>query len=300
MLEALRFVDEVRIFDGPDARQLIEEIKPDILTNGYGYKPEKVVGRDIVESYGGKIVVTYSEDASGEEAATTVPLSTTKILGKRMRTGRYYNHPGDVIEVCRIATGYSVNPFEKLKLLADEYMKVADMPGAVADLGSWRGGTALVLRQLAPKKHLYLFDTWEGTPYDDPLCHHKRGEWATDLDGCKQVVGNGELTHYCKGVFPCLLDCTNGGQFSFVFVDMDTYQATKDALEFFWPRLSKGGKIVVDDYGWEPCAGVKKAVDEYFPPDEIKRYGPDAVYHMSGVPRVTLVGQLHTCIIEKV
>ncbi len=45
---------------------------------------------------------------------------------------------------------------------------------------------------------------------------------------------------------------------------MDTEQATRDAIEFFWPRLVPGGKIVVDDYGWEPCAGVKKAVEDFY------------------------------------
>ncbi len=46
---------------------------------------------------------------------------------------------------------------------------------------------------------------------------------------------------------------------------MDTYLATKHAIAFFWPRLVVGGRMLIDDYGWEPCAGVKVAVDESFP-----------------------------------
>jgi hypothetical protein len=32
--------------------------------------------------------------------------------------------------------------------------------------------------------------------------------------------------------------------------------------------MVQGGKLFFDDYAWEPCAGVKKAVDEAFPESE--------------------------------
>lgn len=250
VLQALRCVDEVRLFDGDDATDLIKEIKPDILTNGFGYAPDKVVGRELVEGWGGRAVITYQGDASNEP-------STTKIAQKLIRSG-------DVIEVCRVGSAYSVNPFDKLKLMADEFMKVADLPGDVADLGAWRGGTSLILRRLAPNKQLHVFDTWSGTPYDDPLCHHKRGEWAAPLEDCRKLVGNGVLTNYLEGTFPNTSAGLEHNDFCFVYVDMDTEQATRDAIEFFWPRLVAGGKLLFDDYGWVPCSGVKKAVDELF------------------------------------
>ena len=57
-------------------------------------------------------------------------------------------------------------------------------------------------------------------------------------------------------------------QFCFVYVDPDTYVTVKDAIAFFWPRMVYGGKMFFDDYGWEPCAGVKRAVDEAFSADQ--------------------------------
>ena len=50
VLEALRCVDEVRLFDGPDALPLVQEIRPQVLTNGFGYEVKDVVGRELVES----------------------------------------------------------------------------------------------------------------------------------------------------------------------------------------------------------------------------------------------------------
>ena len=272
VLEALRCVDEVCIFDGPDAIPLINEIKPQVITNGYGYAPTDIVGRELVQSWGGKAVVTCYGDARSEP-------STTKIA-KKVRAA-------DIIEICRIGANSSVNPFEKLRLMADHMLTVKELPGDIADLGTCQGGTAFILRRLAPDKHLHIFDTWEGTPYDDPLCHHKSGEWKASLEECQKLVGNGETTHYYKGVFPQSDDASAPhraafNSYCFVYIDMDTEQATRDALAFFWPRLLPGGKLMVDDYGWEPCAGVKRAVDEMFSED--KRW---------------VIEPLYTCIVEK-
>ena len=45
-------------------------------------------------------------------------------------------------------------------------------------------------------------------------------------------------------------------------LDTDWYQSTKYELEILFPRLVKGGVLIIDDYGyWKGC---KKAVDEYF------------------------------------
>lgn len=255
VLEALRCVNEVRIFEGCNAIDLIEEIRPQVLTTGYGYTIDQIVGRELVEGYGGRVVVTCIDDATND-------LSTTKIV-KRMRSG-------DIIELCRIAQTASVNPFDKLKLLADTFLKVVDIPGDVADLGAYQGGTSLILRRLAPDKHLHIFDTWCGTPYDDELCHHKGGEWSASIDICKQFVGTGELTHYWQGTFPLHYqrDGLGNKKFCFAYIDPDVYLSVKDAIEWFWPRMSQGGIMMFDDYSWSPCAGVKKAVDEVFTSDQ--------------------------------
>ena len=260
VLEALRCVDEVRLFDGPDAMPLIEIIKPAFLTAGFGYRVEDIVGRAEVTKWGGRAVVTCEGDAKNET-------STTKI----MQAVRAAN----VIELCRIGSAYSVNPFSKLKLMADELLKVAHLPGDVADLGTYRGGTAVILRRLSPDKDLHLFDTWTGNPYSDPLCHHGKGEWSANLSDCRKLVGADKYTHYWEGTFPDR-SLEYSDQFCFAYVDMDTEQATRDAIAFFWPRLVTGGSMVFDDYGWEPCAGVKVAVDAAF--DESQRHVVQSQY----------------------
>jgi D-beta-D-heptose 7-phosphate kinase/D-beta-D-heptose 1-phosphate adenosyltransferase len=57
LLSALEVVDYIVIFDEETPYNLIKTIKPDYLFKGADWDLEKVVGRDIVESYGGKVVL---------------------------------------------------------------------------------------------------------------------------------------------------------------------------------------------------------------------------------------------------
>lgn len=52
-------------------------------------------------------------------------------------------------------------------------------------------------------------------------------------------------------------------RYKFVHIDLDLYKPTYDALNFFFPRLTDGGIIVCDDYGFVEWPGCKKAVDQF-------------------------------------
>ena len=55
VLSSLSFVDAVVLFDEDTPYELIKAIRPDVLVKGADYKPEEIVGYDIVTSYGGKV-----------------------------------------------------------------------------------------------------------------------------------------------------------------------------------------------------------------------------------------------------
>lgn len=55
MLSALECVDLVVLFDEDTPLALIQSIQPDILVKGSDYKPDQVVGKAIVEAYGGRV-----------------------------------------------------------------------------------------------------------------------------------------------------------------------------------------------------------------------------------------------------
>ena len=61
MLAALEVVDYVVIFDESSVQPLVEKVKPDVLVKGEDYGLEGVVGREFVESYGGKVALAKIE-----------------------------------------------------------------------------------------------------------------------------------------------------------------------------------------------------------------------------------------------
>lgn len=55
ILESLKFVDEVRIFEEPTPEKLIEAIRPDVLVKGGDWKKDEIIGADFVERNGGEV-----------------------------------------------------------------------------------------------------------------------------------------------------------------------------------------------------------------------------------------------------
>jgi len=56
IIAALECVDFVTIFDQDDPLEIISAVKPDILVKGGDWALNTIVGRDIVESYGGQVI----------------------------------------------------------------------------------------------------------------------------------------------------------------------------------------------------------------------------------------------------
>ncbi|MGH7464496.1 MAG: D-glycero-beta-D-manno-heptose 1-phosphate adenylyltransferase [Longimicrobiales bacterium] len=57
VMGALACVDAVTLFDEDTPAQLIAALLPDVLVKGGDYAPDQVVGRDLVESHGGRLVL---------------------------------------------------------------------------------------------------------------------------------------------------------------------------------------------------------------------------------------------------
>jgi D-beta-D-heptose 7-phosphate kinase/D-beta-D-heptose 1-phosphate adenosyltransferase len=57
VLAALESVDYVAFFDEPDPLALIKKVRPDVLVKGQDWQDKGVIGADVVQSYGGKVVL---------------------------------------------------------------------------------------------------------------------------------------------------------------------------------------------------------------------------------------------------
>ena len=82
VLSSLRDVDYVVIFYEPDPYNTIAALRPDILVKGGDWSIENIIGRDIVESYGGKVCsIPFIEGAS----STNIIESIIKKYGEENR-----------------------------------------------------------------------------------------------------------------------------------------------------------------------------------------------------------------------
>jgi D-beta-D-heptose 7-phosphate kinase/D-beta-D-heptose 1-phosphate adenosyltransferase len=57
MLAALEAVDYVTVFDEDTPHSLLRRLQPDVLIKGGTYTHDQVVGWEVVEAYGGQVVV---------------------------------------------------------------------------------------------------------------------------------------------------------------------------------------------------------------------------------------------------
>jgi hypothetical protein len=145
--------------------------------------------------------------------------------------------------------------------------RVTKLKGAVAEMGVYRGGGAKLICQFRSDLPLYLFDTFEGMPdVDSRIDLHKKGDFSdTTLHGVRQYLKDYSNVHYCMGFFPeSARSLPKDTEFCFVHLDVDIYQSTLAGLEYFYPRLRRGGILISHDYNSISCPGVKKAFEEFF------------------------------------
>lgn len=240
-------------------------IVPYIKENGEKYDIVKQVGNYIenaesavdILSHGSGIIVSMSYD------------NTEKTLFNDKETWKREGFAGDYVWV------------RTLELLISE-MKEKNTEGAMAEVGVFQGRFAKIMRYYFPEKKLYLFDTFKGFDEKDYVNEVSKGnfteEWMqafndTSLDKVKELMGNNERNYYRVGYFPNTLEPNDKEQmYCLVSLDTDMYNPTLAGLRFFYPRLVKGGYIMVHDYNIRymyqtkdiiNLSGVKQAVKDY-------------------------------------
>ena len=150
--------------------------------------------------------------------------------------------------------------------LAIHTIKNEKIKGHFAELGVFQVNTSKIIHQLAPEKRLYLFDTFEGFPVEFLENKGDSNRFKnTELETVKKNIGDLNNIFIQKGTFP---ETTNGLEsetFAFVYLDADLYKSTLEGLKFFYPRISKGGYLIIHDYNnpQESNAGVMRAVKEF-------------------------------------
>ena len=187
---------------------------------------------------------------------------------------------------------------ERVHALTESVRYVIRMgvPGAFVECGVWRGGSVLAMiralqREGVSDRDIYLYDTFKGmtkptdldtSSFDIPALDRwnesEEGEWSQRLwpgwfneelfnpDLVKEVLADTgypvERLHFIQGVVQETIPGVAPDVIALLRLDTDWYESTRHELDHLYPRLERGGVMIIDDYGhWDGC---RRAVDEYF------------------------------------
>jgi O-methyltransferase len=235
--------------------------------------------------------------SSGAAAA----LRANRILGKlgleirRVRTAQSVGTPqfpdlepwvADIINKVR---PFTMTSEERISALchAVRYIVRSNIPGDIVECGVWRGGSMMaaavtLLAEGCSSRTLHLFDTFEGMPPPTSVDRAaESGKLASDMldeaDRSSNIwayapieevrrnlasVGYAQANiRFVKGDVQNTIPAEAPQTIAILRLDTDWYESTKHELEHLFPRLTVGGVLIIDDYGyWD---GARKAVDEY-------------------------------------
>ncbi|WKY45058.1 TylF/MycF/NovP-related O-methyltransferase [Eubacteriaceae bacterium ES2] len=179
---------------------------------------------------------------------------------------RQLGFEGDIRHASELKTKYDVRLAE-LRLIS-KAIRERKVTGAIAELGVYQGAFARELNQNFPERKLYLFDTFEGFQAEDivnekGLSKAQPGDFSdTSIAAISKQMPFPDQVSFIRGRFPQTIP-KEEIEFALVSLDADLYEPTRCGLSYFYPRLQKGGVILIHDYNSRQFPGVKKAVDEY-------------------------------------
>ncbi len=179
-----------------------------------------------------------------------------------------FQPPGESRPLRRSGNGDRVRSDMLLLLLRE--ITVRKIPGALAELGVYQGDSATLLHHYCPERRLYLFDTFAGFSSNDLAkesidLHFNQQQQFTDTGVdlvLRRIGSNSDNLIVVAGWFPASAsEQALAETYAFVHLDADLEAPISAGLEFFWPRLSPGGFVVVHDYNAWP--GTRLAVDQF-------------------------------------
>jgi hypothetical protein len=157
--------------------------------------------------------------------------------------------------------------------------------GPIAECGVFRGFSALAISTIVEKIRgknsidIYLIDSFEGLskpveqdwivldPEEKDLTKGpfmKEGFFSTPIEEVSKNFQDIKNVKFLKGWIPDTFLNLPEEKWSFVHLDVDLYKPIFASLEYFYPRMRKGGVIVNDDYGSVLFPGAGKAWREFF------------------------------------
>ena len=170
--------------------------------------------------------------------------------------------------------------YRTIELIAEEIRRQC-IPGDIAEAGVDYGDCSWIINRAYPDRTFYLYDTFSGfdkrdveveqnrrytsAEFFESANYFKRSNFKSSdeqMEYVRKCLAHPEKAVFRKGYFPQTAAEETEKTFAFVSLDMDLYQPIVNGIEFFYPRLSRGGYIMIHDYNHREFQGIKQAVAE--------------------------------------
>lgn len=157
--------------------------------------------------------------------------------------------------------------------------KYSHVKGAVIECGVWRGGVMAGMADVLddPQRDYYLFDSFEGLPPAKEIDGPGALKWQEDkssphyFDNCSadetwairaMNLSSTQKYHIEKGWFENTIPTFELNEsIAILRLDGDWYESTMTCLVHLFPKVQKGGLIILDDYyAWDGCS---RALHDY-------------------------------------
>jgi hypothetical protein len=174
------------------------------------------------------------------------------------------------LDAYRALCGENYRSLERKYTVSSFVGLVKNARGDWAECGVYNGSTAyfmaLANEATGASRQLYLYDSFEGLSAPGPLdgSYWYAGALTISEDAVRRNLSQFSNIHIRRGWIPERFGEVADRTFSFVHIDVDVYQPTRDSIEFFYPRLARGGILLCDDYGFDTCPGARRAMDDFF------------------------------------
>jgi O-methyltransferase len=185
-------------------------------------------------------------------------------LATMIRARRTMQFPTYSAEVAQRIEQYHDDVRYSTLALAIQRLEDDKTPGAFVEVGVYRGVTSSFIHRQAPERRLYLFDTFEGFPEQSLDAGPDARFKDTSEEGVAALIGDTRNIEFRKGFFPATAAGLEAERFSLVVLDVDLFQPALDVLNFFYPRMVRGGYFFLHDFNSpESNHGISRAAREF-------------------------------------
>lgn len=146
------------------------------------------------------------------------------------------------------------------------------VPGSYAEFGTYRGGCAWMIlstADLAPDRRFFLFDTYAGIPDSRLTAAEREARFAgrladTSAGYVRDLLAPWDpIPQIVAGDVFETMPATDTGPIAFAHIDLNAAAPTEHVLAHVYERLSPGGVVVFDDYGWAGYEDQRARIDAF-------------------------------------